>query len=114
MEDELGVGADVVLNIDVQGGISVKKHFPDALMVFILPPSFKTLEERMRKRGATEPDDIVTRLKNAREEIKASNHYDYLITNDDLTRAVVEVRGIIEAERCRRIRQKPEFLAKFE
>ena len=111
--DEVAAGRDVVLNIDIQGGIGVKKVFPDAVLIFILPPSFDTLEKRIRKRGGDDNIDIPKRLQNAREEIKASVHYDYLVVNDDLGRAVNSLKAIIASERCRQERHGPEFIAEY-
>jgi guanylate kinase len=105
VENEIGSGRDVLLNIDVQGGIRVKKVFPDAVMIFIFPPSFETLRERIRFRGPDDTIDVEKRLANAVEEMKASDEYDYHVVNDDLEEAVRQVRAIIEAERCRRSRQ---------
>jgi guanylate kinase len=109
IEHELEQGHDVILNIDFQGGIGVKKAFPGAVLIFILPPSFEDLRLRILKRGSDEPPDIETRLTNAREEIKASVNYDYLVVNDDLGRAVDEILAIIAAERCRRERHAAGF-----
>jgi guanylate kinase len=105
VEEELESGREVILNIDIQGAESVKKAFPDAVMVFILPPSFETLEKRIRKRGEDENIDIPTRLQTAREEITASGNYDYIIINDDIATAVAQLCAIITAERCRAGRQ---------
>ena len=113
VENELNGGRDVLLNIDVQGGIRVKKVFPDAVMIFILPPSFDTLRERILRRGGDQSIDIDTRLKNAIEEISASDQYDYVVVNDDLDEAVRQIRAIIESERCRRVRKKKTFIDKF-
>lgn len=113
IETEIEQGHDVILNIDFQGGISVKKAFPDAVMIFILPPSFEDLRLRIRKRGADETLDLETRLANAREEIKASVNYDYFVENDDLDDAVNEVLAIISAERCRRERHGNDYLDNF-
>lgn len=113
VENEISAGRDVLLNIDVQGGIRVKKVFPDAVMIFIFPPSFDTLGERIRRRGDDESIDIDTRLENAREELSASDQYDYVVVNDDLDEAVRQIQAIVESERCRRDRQKPTFLDKF-
>jgi len=114
VENELAEGRDVILNIDVQGGIRVKKDFPDAVMIFILPPSFETLKERILKRGDDETLDLDTRLDNAIKEITASINYDYVVVNDDLETAVEEIQAIIRAERCRRIRQDARVLAAFD
>ena len=102
VEQELQQGRDVVLNIDIQGGDSVKRHFPGALMIFILPPSMEVLEARMRDRGDLPEDRLAKRLANARDEIKHSEKYSYTVVNDDLDRAVEELRNIIAVERAGR------------
>jgi guanylate kinase len=79
-------------------------------MIFILPPSFESLEKRIRQRGDDEKIDIETRLKNAVEEITVSDQYDYHIVNDDLDVAVAQIRAVVEAERCRRDRLDPSFI----
>jgi guanylate kinase len=107
VEQELEGGRDVVLNIDIQGGDSVKKAFPDAVMVFIFPPSFETLEKRIRTRGGVDEADLARRVETAREELTASNRYTYHVINDDLEAAVASLCAIVEAERCRRERHKP-------
>jgi guanylate kinase len=114
VEQELEAGRDVMLNIDIQGGNSVKKVFPDALMIFILPPSFETLEERVRDRGTIDPGELDRRIANARKEITASKYYSYIVVNDDLDNAVAQVAAIIVAERCRWERQKPEVVERLE
>jgi len=113
VEQELESGRDVVLNIDIQGADSVKKVFPGALMIFILPPSFEILEERMRARGATDPSDLERRIANARKEITASKNYSYIVVNDHLDDAVAQVAAIIVAERCRLERQMPEVVERL-
>lgn len=111
VEDELAAGHDVLLNIDVQGGIRVKKVFPDAVMIFILPPSFETLKERLLERGDDDAAALDARIETAAREITASDNYDYVVVNDDLETAVEQIRAIIEAERCRRTRQEGGLLA---
>lgn len=101
IEDELAAGHDVMLNVDIQGGFSVKKVFPDAVTVFILPPSMEVLESRIRNRGTDEHIDIEGRLATARKEITASAQYDYIIINDDLGAAVSQLQAVVTAERCR-------------
>jgi guanylate kinase len=98
-------GYDVVLTIDVQGARQARQAFPDAIGVFILPPTFDVLIERLNFRGANRGDDLELRLKNARREITESNQFDYIVINDDLDRAVDELVSIIKAERCRRDRR---------
>lgn len=103
VESELQKGLDVVLNIDTQGGNSVKKAFPGAYLIFILPPSFKALEKRIRSRGTDEDSDVASRLDSARKEaFDAFATYDRLIVNDELAQAVEELVAVIRRERGRR------------
>lgn len=104
VEQQLAAGLDVLLNIDIQGGDRVKRVFPGAAMVFILPPSFADLEQRLRARGDLAATDFKVRLAAARVEISASARYDYLVVNDDVERAGADLKAIIMAERCRRER----------
>ena len=102
IQQELEEGRDVVLNIDIQGGDSVKRHFPRALMIFILPPSMDALEARMRGRGDLTEERVKRRLANAADEITHSDKYSYKVVNGDLDRAVGELQAIIGAERASR------------
>jgi len=110
LETELAAGRDVILNIDIQGGDQVKRTFPGAVMVFILPPSFGVLEARLRARGDLTPDVLKVRLVNARAEITAAARYDYVVLNDSVERAAGELVAIVTAERCRRERMNPGFI----
>jgi guanylate kinase len=92
-------GRDVVMDIDIQGGMSIKRSFPDAVLIFILPPSEEALEGRLRGRATDDETVIRTRLKNAIEELRWAPRYDYRVVNDDLNAAVREVEEIIERER---------------
>ncbi len=91
-------GKSVLLEIDVQGGMSIKAARPRAVLIFLLPPSDGILEERLRGRGTDEEDVILKRLENARKELGSAKDYDYRVVNDDLDRCVGEVLGIIAAE----------------
>lgn len=113
VEAQLAAGWDVLLNIDIQGGDKVKKMFPGAVMVFILPPSLADLEERLRGRGDLADGDFKLRLQAARAEIHASSRYDYLVVNDDLARATGDLTAIITSERCRRERTVPETVRRL-
>lgn len=113
VEQELAAGRDVILNIDIQGGDSVKKAFPEAVMIFILPPSFESLKQRMLQRGAMAEDDLRRRIDQARKEITASERYTYHVVNDDLNEAVTAVGAIVTAERCQRERQKPQVVERL-
>jgi len=98
----LSQGNNVILDIDVQGARSVKKACPDAVAVFVLPPSFEALRERLQSRSLDDASVIEKRLKIAREEISQYEEYDYLIINDDLKNAEREFAAIIVGARCRR------------
>ena len=98
---------DVVLDIDVQGARQVREKIPGAVSVFILPPRFDDLRRRLRDRGEDDEAAIRRRLKNARAEIREARRFDFLIVNERLNRAVLELEAIILAGRCRTsVRQK--------
>jgi len=102
-------GQDMLLEIDCQGALQLNRSLADAVFIFILPPSLAELERRLRGRS-TESEDVVTRrLNNARKEIEAATSYDYLVVNDDLERAVVDLQSILTTEQLRisRLRQNP-------
>jgi guanylate kinase len=93
--EKLKNGTDVFLEIEVQGALQVKEKFPEALMIFLLPPSIEELEARLRKR-ATEPEEkILLRLAKARDEMKYINDFDFSVINDSAERAGKELREII-------------------
>lgn len=99
--DNLQKGKIVFLVIEVEGGENIKKLFPDACKIFIIPPSFEALEKRLRNRGTEEEDVVIGRLMTAKEEIKRVSEYDYVVENDDLDEAVSDVITIIKAERLK-------------
>jgi guanylate kinase len=113
VDGELARGKDVVLNIDVQGGAAVKKAFPHAVLIFILPPTFETLEKRIRMRGTDGPKEIEKRLANARREMEFAKDYGYILVNDKLEETVGAIEAIVQAERHRRIRYDADFTEKF-
>ena len=98
-------GQDIILTIDVQGADKAREVFPEAISVFLLPPSFEVLAERLTGRGPALPDDFELRMVNARKEMLCYKDYDYLVVNDDLEVAVAEFQSIILAARCRRQRR---------
>ena len=108
---------DVVLDIDVQGARQLKSRIPDAVSIFILAPSRKILEQRLRDRSEDREDVIQTRLREAAEEIRKYASYDYIVVNRDVASAVDTLASIVKAERARRMRQEGEIrpiLATFE
>jgi guanylate kinase len=106
-EASLDAGLDVVLVIDVQGARQVRARAPDAIGIFVLPPSFAALEQRLRERCQDSDGAIERRLRTARSEITAIEQYDYVIVNDELDRCVRELMAIVQAERARRERRRP-------
>ncbi|HKO22546.1 MAG TPA: guanylate kinase [Candidatus Eisenbacteria bacterium] len=104
-EAVLRSGRNVLLDIDVQGGHSVRTIYPDGVFIFVLPPSLADLEERLRARGTDSEERIRLRLENARREIAIAREYDYAVVNDDLEDATRKVLAIIEAETCRASRR---------
>ena len=97
----LDSGQDVLLNIDSQGAMQLKKWYPQGAFVYLLPPSFETLETRLMERAADSSEVIQQRLQKATEEIKNYSVYTYLIVNDDLKKAVDDLKTIIQAERLK-------------
>ena len=92
-------GGDVILDITVAGAINIKKECPDAVMIFVLPPSIEELEKRIKSRGTDSEEAIKRRLEFAYSEFTHAGDYEYIVINDDLNTAVLEVKTIIEAER---------------
>jgi guanylate kinase len=101
----LDAGADLLLEIDWQGARQVRERFPEAITVFIAPPSLHALEERLRARGKDSPDVIAARMAQARDELGHHGEYDYLVVNDDFAVALGELRAIVAAQRLREPRQ---------
>ncbi len=101
IEKFLNEGKDIGLDIDFQGGLNVKSQIPESVLIFILPPSMKILEERLRGRKSDSDDVISLRMKNSSEEISHANKYDYIVVNDDLDKTVFTIKSIIEAERSK-------------
>ena len=102
VEPQLAAGRDVLLEIDWQGAQQVKAKVPDAVSVFILPPSRAALEERMRRRGQDSEEVIGRRMANAREEMSHYSEFDYVIVNEDFDVAVAEMCAVFVASRLRR------------
>jgi guanylate kinase len=97
---------DLVLEIDVQGALQVKKTLPGAIAIFVLAPSRECIEKRIRDRGQDSEDEIRRRLERARQEMLTYGSYDYAVINDDLDRAGAEVQSIAIASRCRVIQRE--------
>ena len=101
VEEKLDAGLNVILDIEVQGARQVNEKKPDAVKIFIIPPSLEELERRLKGRGTDTPRAIEARLIRARQEYREANFYDYIIINDDAERAAGELAAIMLAEHCR-------------
>ena len=101
VEEKLEAGMNVILDIEVQGAAQVNEKKPDAVKIFIIPPSLEELERRLKGRGTDTPRAIEARLIRARQEYKEADFYDYIIINDDAERAAKELAAIMLAEHCR-------------
>lgn len=109
VESQIEKGIDVILEIEVQGAIKVKKKFPDAALIFLTPPNAEILEERLRGRG-TEPEDVIRgRLLKAAKEAMEIGHYDYLVINDNVEDCVKRISELIDVEK-RRVNNQSELV----
>ena len=111
--DKLEQGQDVILEIDVQGAMQVKKSYEYATYIFILPPSLQELRNRIAQRGTESPEDVERRMGKALGEIAYLEHYDYFVVNDDLELATAMVRNIMQAQHQKIDDQAGELLEKY-
>ena len=102
---QISAGFDILMDVDVQGGRNVKKQFPESVLIFLLPPSLETLEDRLTTRGTDDPSVVRKRMAQVSKEIKSCSWYDYIVINDDLEKAIYEAQCVIMSERCRRVRR---------
>ncbi len=105
-QSRLAAGEDLVLVIDVQGARQVRDRVPETVAIFMLPPSFEVLEQRLRKRSKDPEPEMLRRLEAARREVDAVSSYDYVVVNDLLERCVGELAGIVVAERAKLARRR--------
>lgn len=112
VEDMLSAGKNAVLKIEIEGAANVKKLFPEAVLIFILPPSMEELERRLRNRGTEDEETIRKRLQQARTELSHARSYDYAITNGDLEKAVDDLVAVITAESFK-VSRNAEFIEKI-
>lgn len=106
-------GVDVILDVDTQGAANIRRRFPSAIAVFVLPPSLEALAERLRARGTEQGPVLDQRLAKARSVIPEAASFDYVIVNDDVSRAVSELRAIIQAERARVRVRLPQVMSRY-
>jgi guanylate kinase len=101
LEEALKTGNDIILEIDTQGALQVKKKYPSAIFIFILPPCEEELKVRITGRGTESPEIMAKRLANLENELKVIGEYDYAIINDSLQDALDKLKAIYKAEKCR-------------
>ena len=114
INEKLKEGFDVILEIEIQGALKVKELVPDAIFVFILPPSMNELKRRLISRGTDSMDKILGRFKTAYKEINEVTKYNYVVINDDIDIAVDKVKSILLSERCRVDRIEEVYLNNME
>ena len=114
VEQMLNEGKDVILEIEIQGALKVKELVPDAIFIFILPPSMKELKRRLITRGTDSMEKILSRFKTAYKEINEVTKYNYVVISDEVENAVLKVKSILYAERCRVDRIEEVFLNNME
>lgn len=105
LREQLAAGVDVLLDIEVQGAGQVRARCPEAVLLFLIPPSFEVLSQRLCGRRTDSEEVIAGRLSRAREELRQAHGYDYLVVNDQVEAAVEEILAILKAEHCRTRRQ---------
>ena len=106
MVEKLMEGRNVILEIEVQGALQVKKIYPDGVLVFLIPPNLEELGKRLTNRGTEEKEEINRRIHRALEELELVQEYDYVVVNDTIEQAVADVQAIVRAERMKCSRNK--------
>lgn len=101
IKEKLNQGIDVILEIEIEGATNIKKLIPEALFIFIMPPSLKTLVKRLKQRNTDTNEKILERFHTAYKEINEVTKYNYVVVNDNLEEAINKVEAIIKAEKCR-------------
>ncbi len=106
IEDRLMHGDDVVLEIDWQGALQIKRLFPHAVLIFILPPSWDELQLRLQRRGEDGPETIARRMANAREEVAQARHFDFVIINSLFETALFDLKTVVHSQRLKYAAQR--------
>ncbi len=113
IEARMAHGDDVVLEIDFQGALQIKQLFPYAVLIFILPPSWDELEQRLKRRGDTAPEVMATRMANARVEVAQAQSFDFVVVNAVFDTAVFDLKSIVHAQRLKYAAQRRNRSAVF-
>jgi len=114
IEQRLAQGDDVVLEIDWQGALQIKRLFPHAVLIFILPPSWNELQQRLQRRGEDKPEVIAQRMANAREEVAQARHFDFVIINALFETALFDLKTVVHSQRLRYAAQQRNRTAVFQ
>ena len=114
IEDRMAQGADVILEIDFQGAIQIKKTFSNAVCIFILPPSWEELRARLERRGEDAPETIDLRMKNAALEVAQAEKFDFVIINELFDRALFDLKAIVHSQRLKFVAQARARAATFQ
>ena len=109
VQEKIAAGKDIVLDIDIQGAQAVKKKMPEAILIFLIPPSWNELQRRITSRSSDSPEEIKKRLEAAKKEILAAREFDYIVINDVLEDALKELVSIIQATKARANKRWPEI-----
>jgi guanylate kinase len=114
IEERMKAGEDVVLEIDYQGALQIKQIFPGAVLIFILPPSWEELRQRLQRRGEDAAEVIEQRMVNARHEVAQARHFDYIVVNALFETALFDLKAIVHAQRLKYASQRRSRSAVFE
>jgi guanylate kinase len=113
VQETVRQGADLVFDLDSRGARALKTAFPQGTLIFILPPNLAELERRLTGRGGLDPQELARRLANGRAELKEAHWFDYLVINDDIPTALLQLQAIVQAARCRTSQLWPELAPRF-
>ncbi len=113
VEETLGSGSNVVFDIEVRGAENLKRTLPRAVLIFIVPPSLEELERRLTSRGHLDPAELSRRLQQGRSELTAVDRYDFVVVNDELDKALIQLQAIVTACRCRTSHLWPQLEPRF-
>lgn len=113
VEARVSEGQDVVLEIDWQGALQIKRLFPNAVLIFVLPPSWQELSERLNRRGEDRPEVIAQRLVNARVEVSKARHFDFVIINGLFETALFDLKTVVHSQRLKYVSQQRSRSAVF-
>jgi guanylate kinase len=114
IEDRIAQGADVILEIDWQGALQIREAFANAVLIFILPPSWEELRSRLERRGEDSPEVIEMRLQNAAEEMAQAGAFDFVIINELFERALFDLKAVVHAQRLKFSSQRRALAATFQ